>query len=255
MNSPKLNYLEQANDNMHCLTNHFPRMHNRLREILDTFSYLKCVLLTSLNNSRRTGECEQGLSTGSLRCCCRSCACPAVSADVYKPTYQELLTRELGLNTMLTLPPVVGVLLGWFTRWRHNLKNKPSPSAAKVSALQFLTSIFYISNVAFLLVPFLLPFTPKFILSAHSYNRKTIKPYKQARWREVQNPSVVWPEYWRFSLLLSLVPGGWIQISASYICVSGILYFIETLKKQTFSLAYVCVCIHTYIYAIYISIS
>lgn len=164
MNIPELNYLEQANDNMHCLTNHFPGMHNRLREILGTFAYLKCVLLTSsLNNSRRTGECEQGLSTGNWRCCCRSCACPVVTGDVYKRTYQELLTRGLGLsNTMLTLPLAVGVLLGWFTRWRYNLKNKPSPSGAKVSALQFLTSIFFISNVAFLLVSFLLPFTLKF---------------------------------------------------------------------------------------------
>lgn len=113
MNSPELNYLEQANGNMHCLTNHFPRMHNRLRDILDTFSHLKCVLLTSpLNNSRGTGGCEQGLSPGNLRCCGRSCACPSVSADVYKGTSQELLTRGLGLNAMLTLPPAVGVLLG-----------------------------------------------------------------------------------------------------------------------------------------------
>ena len=254
MNSPELNYLEQANDTMHCLTNHFPRMHNRLREILDTFSHLKCVLLTSpLNNSRGTGGCEQGLSPGNLRCYCGSCASPAVTADVYKGPSQELLTRGLGLNTMLTLLPAVGVLLGWFPRWRYNLKNKPS-SGAKVSALQFLTSIFFISNVAFLLVSFVLPFTLK-IRVIFPILRKTIKSYKQAWWREVQNPSVVWPEYWRFSLLLSLVPEGWlilIYIYLIYLCIWNFLFHWNI--KEANILLCLCMCVYTCIYTYYIYI-
>lgn len=97
-----------------------------MKEILNTFSYLKCVLLTSsLYNPWGTGECEPWLSIKNLRGWCRSPhICLIVCADAERERRPwELLPRGADLSTS---PLAMNVVLCQFTRWRYNLKNKHS---------------------------------------------------------------------------------------------------------------------------------
>ena len=134
-----------------------------------------CAVDSPLHNSRGAGECEWGLSTENSRCWCRLCVCPVVCADVYKGVCRELLTRGLGLNTMLMLPLAVDVFLCWFTRWRYNLKNKHPHSGAKVSALQFFTDTFFHFQCYFSLAFIFVVFHSEILCHLpHSCNRKLL---------------------------------------------------------------------------------
>lgn len=144
------------------------------------------------------------------------------SADAVRKVPVGIVTGSLELCAWRPRPSAMHAFLCWFTRWRYDLRNKHSRAGAKIAALHFPADAFFISSVPLLCFQFC-RLSLKFCVIW-----KTIKPYKLAWGRKVQNPSVVSSEY---SFCYCQFLRAEIHIYSLYICTSGILFLAEILEK------------------------